>query len=213
MKIGIIGSATVAQTLGMGFIKHGHEVMLGTRDPSKLKDWLAKNPKAKAGSNAEAATFGEAIVLAVQGGAAKDALTLAGAANLAGKTIMDATNPIGGAPDANGILPYFTKLDRSLMEDLQAQLPAARFVKCFNSVGAPAMINPQFKSGERGTMFICGNDRAAKTQVAGILDQFGWDAEDMGPAQAARAIEPLCILWCIPGFKNNDWFHAFKMLR
>jgi 8-hydroxy-5-deazaflavin:NADPH oxidoreductase len=213
MKIGIIGSGSVAQTLGAGFIKHGHEVMLGTRDPAKLKDWLAKNPKAKAGSNAEAAKFGEAIVLAVLGGAAKDALALAGADNLAGKTVMDATNPIGGAPDANGILPYFTKLDHSLMEDLQAQNPKAHFVKCFNSVGGPAMVNPQFKAGGRASMFICGNDAGAKKQVTGILDQFGWDAEDLGPVEAARAIEPLCILWCIPGFKNNDWFHAFKMVR
>jgi 8-hydroxy-5-deazaflavin:NADPH oxidoreductase len=213
MKIGIIGSGSVAQTLGAGFLTHGHEVVLGTRDPAKLKDWLTNNPKAKAGSNAEAATFGEAIVLAVQGSAAKDALTLAGAANLAGKTIMDATNPIGGAPDAHGILPYFTKLDRSLMEDLQAQFPKSHFVKCFNSVGAPAMVNPQFKAGGRASMFICGNDEAAKKQVTGILDQLGWDAEDMGPAEAARVIEPLCVLWCIPGFKNNDWFHAFKMVR
>jgi 8-hydroxy-5-deazaflavin:NADPH oxidoreductase len=213
MKIGIIGSGSVAQTLGSGFIKHGHEVMLGTRDPLKLKDWLAKNAKAKAGSNADASAFGEVIVLAVLGGAAKDALALAGAGNLAGKTIMDATNPIGGAPDAHGILPYFTKLDHSLMEDLQAQFPESHFVKCFNSVGAPAMVNPAFKTGGRASMFICGNDEGAKKQVTGILDQFGWDAEDMGPAEAARAIEPLCILWCIPGFKNNDWFHAFKMVR
>jgi 8-hydroxy-5-deazaflavin:NADPH oxidoreductase len=213
MKIGVIGSGSVAQTLGSGLIKHGHEVMLGTRDPSKLKDWQAKNAKAKVGSFADAAAHGEALILAVLGGAAKEALTLAGANHLASKLIMDATNPIGGAPDANGILPYFTKLDRSLMEDLQAQFPKSHFVKCFNSVGAPAMVNPQFKEGGRASMFICGNDESAKKQASTILNQLGWDAEDMGPAEAARAIEPLCILWCIPGFKNNDWFHAFKMVR
>lgn len=213
MKIGIIGSGSVAQTLGAGFIKHGHEVTLGTRDAAKLKDWQSKNAKAKAGSFADAAKFGEAIVLAVQGAHAMDALKMAGADNLAGKTVMDATNPISGAPDAGGILPLFTSPGGSLMEDLQAAAPKANFVKCFNSVGAPGMVNPQFKSGQRGSMFICGNDDGAKKQVTKILDQFGWDAEDMGPAAAARAIEPLVVLWCIPGFKNNDWFHAFKMVR
>jgi predicted dinucleotide-binding enzyme len=74
------------------------------------------------------------------------------------------------------------------------------------------MVNPQF--GEtRPTMFICGNDATSKRQVAAILDQFGWDAADMGSVEAARAIEPLCILWCIPGFLRNEWSHAFKLLR
>jgi 8-hydroxy-5-deazaflavin:NADPH oxidoreductase len=213
MKIGIIGSGAVAQTLGAGLIKHGHDVMLGTRDPAKLSDWQAKTAKAKVGSFADAAAFGDAIILAVLGGAAKDALRLAGKEALAGKIVMDATNPIAGAPDPNGILPYFTTLDRSLMEELQAEFTKSHFVKCFNSVGAPAMVNPQFKAGGRASMFICGNDEGAKKQVRALLDQLGWDAEDMGPAAAARAIEPLCILWCIPGFKDNDWFHAFRMVR
>lgn len=213
MKIGIIGSAGVAQTLAAGFIKHGHEVKLGTRDPAKLADWLAKNPKATAGSNADAARFGEIVVLSVKGSAAREALKLAGEENLAGKTVIDTTNPISGAPDGNGILPYSTSLDRALMEELQAAAPAAHFVKCFNSVGGPVMVNPQFTGGGRASMFICGDNEGAKAQVVKILDQFGWDAEDLGGVSAARAIEPLCILWCIPGFKRNDWFHAFRMMR
>jgi 8-hydroxy-5-deazaflavin:NADPH oxidoreductase len=73
------------------------------------------------------------------------------------------------------------------------------------------MVNPQFKSG-KPTMFICGNDEAAKLTVSGILDQFGWETADMGKAEAARAIEPLCMLRCIPGFLHNQWVHAFKLL-
>ena len=74
------------------------------------------------------------------------------------------------------------------------------------------MVDPQFKDG-KPTMFICGNDEHAKKQVSKILDQFGWEISDMGAVEAARAIEPLCILWCIPGFLQNSWTHAFKLLK
>jgi predicted dinucleotide-binding enzyme len=212
MKIGILGSGSVATTLAAGFIKHGHEVTLGTRDKSKLADFAKENPKAKIASFDEAAKFGTVLVLTVKGSAAESALKLAGSENLAGKTIIDTTNPIADAPPENGVLKYFTDLNTSLMEILQAKYPQAHFVKAFNSVGAAAMVNPSFKGG-KPSMFIAGNDAPAKTTVTGILDQFGWETEDLGSAAAARAIEPLCMLWCIPGFAKNDWFHAFKMLR
>jgi predicted dinucleotide-binding enzyme len=98
------------------------------------------------------------------------------------------------------------------MERLQRLAPQANFVKAFNSVGSALMVNPALKGGPP-TMFICGNNPQAKKDVASILHTFGWESEDMGPAEAARAIEPLCILWCIPGFARNDWTHAFKVLR
>ena len=213
MKVGIIGSGVVGQTLAAGFVKHGHEVEIGTREPAKLKDWSAKNPRVKVKSSADAATFGEIIVLAVAGDAALEALKPAGAAAIAGKTVIDACNPIGGGPPVNGVLSFFTPQNESLMEQLQKAYPAAHFVKAFNSVGSGQMVNPKFAGG-RPTMFICGNDGNAKKTVAQILDQFGWDTEDMGSAEAARAIEPLCRLWCIPGIGMNDWSpHAFKLLR
>jgi 8-hydroxy-5-deazaflavin:NADPH oxidoreductase len=212
MKIGIIGSGDVAKTLAAGFLKHGHDVTLGTREVAKLAEFAKINPKTKIGSFNDAAKFGELVVLAVKGSVAARALEAAGAANLAGKTIIDATNPLADAPPENGILKYFTTLESSLMEQLQKLFPKAHFVKAFNSVGAATMVNPQFKGG-KPSMFIAGNDPDAKKTVAAILEQFGWDVEDMGGAEAARAIEPLCILWCIPGFARNDWFHAFKMLR
>jgi 8-hydroxy-5-deazaflavin:NADPH oxidoreductase len=211
MKVGILGSGDVAKSLASGFIKHGHQVTLGTRDAAKLKDFVAQHRGAQPASFADAAKFGEVVVLAVKGTAALDALKAAGAANLAGKPVIDATNPIAEAPPTNGVLKFFTNLDQSLMEQLQSAFPDASFVKAFNSVGNAAMINPQFKGG-KPTMFICGNDDEAKTTVHGILDQFGWETADMGKAEAARAIEPLCMLWCIPGFLRNDWFHAFKLL-
>lgn len=211
MKVGILGSGTVAKTLGAGFVKHGHQVVAGTRDPRKLAEWAAATG-AKVGSFADAAKFGELVVLAVKGTAGEDVLRLAGADALAGKVVMDATNPIAASPPVHGVLRFFTTLDESLMERLQRAYPAARFVKAFNSVGNARMVNPTFAGG-RPTMFICGNDDAARALVAGVCDQFGWDVADYGKAEAARAIEPLCMLWCIPGFLRNEWTHAFQVMH
>jgi len=212
MKIGVIGSGDVAKTLAGGFLVHGYEVLIGTRTPAKLRDWNVQNPRARVGTFAEAAKFAEVIVLAVKGAVSAEALRGAGAANLAGKPVIDATNPIAESPPHHGVLKFFTNLDESLMERLQREFPAAHFVKAFNSVGSACMVNPSFEGG-RPTMFICGNDEAAKQAVEAVLERFGWDSEDMGKVEAARAIEPLCMLWCIPGFVRNDWRHAFKLLR
>jgi 8-hydroxy-5-deazaflavin:NADPH oxidoreductase len=212
-KVGILGSGAVAQALGKGFIRHGAGVMLGTRDAAKLADWRkGAGGKAAVGSFSEAAAFGEVIALAVKGTAAEKVVAAAGASNLNGKTILDATNPIAEAAPVNGVIQYFTGPNESLMERLQKQVPGARFVKCFSSVGNASMVNPDF-GGEKPTMFICGNDEAARKQTAGILTAFGWEIEDMGMAEAARAIEPLAMLWCIPGFRQNRWTHAFRLLK
>jgi predicted dinucleotide-binding enzyme len=211
MNIGIVGSGIVAQTLGAGFLKHGHTVMLGSREPKKLAPWQSQHSGAKLGSFADAAKFGEVVVLAVKGEVALGVLRVV-ADGLAGKTVIDTSNPIADAPPVNGVLKFFTSLDESLLEQLQKACPKARFVKAFSSVGSTKMVNPQFAGGPP-TMFICGNDAAAKQAVTRILDEFGWDTLDLGGATAARAIEPLCILWCIPGFLNNEWTHAFKVLH
>jgi 8-hydroxy-5-deazaflavin:NADPH oxidoreductase len=212
MTIGILGSGDVAKALAAGFLSHSHQVMLGTRQPAKLAEWLSSRPNAVVGSMAEAAIFGEIIVLAVKGAAAVDALRAAGASHLQGKTVIDTTNPIANAAPQNGVLKFFTTLDESLMERLQREFAGVRFVKAFNSVGHALMVNPQFTGG-RPTMFVCGNDEGAKRAVGAILDKFGWETADMGGVEAARAIEPLCMLWCIPGFLRQDWAHAFKLLR
>ena len=136
MKIGVIGSGVVGKTLAAGFLKHGHAVTIGTRDVGKLKDWAGQHKSAKVAGFAETAAFGEVVVLAVAGGAALDALKLIGAANVDGKPVIDATNPIGGGPPVHGVLSFFTSLTDSLMERLQKAYPKARFVKAFNSVGA-----------------------------------------------------------------------------
>jgi predicted dinucleotide-binding enzyme len=209
-KIGILGSGQVAQTLGAGFIKHGYSVMVGSRHPSKLEEWKQKTGNVQTGSFEEAADFGNIVVLAVKGTAAEE-LVGSVRASLSGKTVLDATNPIAEAPPENGVLKFFTTLDDSLLERLQRLAPEANFVKAFNSVGSVRMINPKLES--RPTMFICGNNDKAKEEAKTILDQFGWDTADMGKAQSARAIEPLCILWCIPGFLKNQWTHAFKLLN
>jgi 8-hydroxy-5-deazaflavin:NADPH oxidoreductase len=212
MKVGILGSGDVGRTLAAGFLKHDYDVAIGTRDPAKLADWGRKHPRARIGSFAEAADFGELAVLSVKGTAAAEAVRAAGTRALAGKTVIDTTNPIADAPPQHGVLKFFTSLEESLMERLQRQFPDVRFVKAFNSVGSARMVNPEFATG-KPTMFICGNDAAAKQTVTRILGQFGWDTADMGSVEAARAIEPLCMLWCIPGLLHNQWTHAFSLLR
>jgi 8-hydroxy-5-deazaflavin:NADPH oxidoreductase len=213
MKVGIIGSGVVGQTLAAGFVKHGHQVEIGTRDPAKLKEWSTTNPGVGVRPFADAAAFGDVVVLAVGGEVAQQVLALIGPDTLDGKTVIDACNPIGGGPPVNGVLRFFTPQNESLMEQLQRAYPFAHFVKAFNSVGTAQMVNPEFAGG-RPTMFICGNEADAKDTVTKILDQFGWDTEDMGAIEAARPIEALCMLWCIPGIGKNDWSpHAFKLLR
>jgi hypothetical protein len=211
-KVAILGSGTVGETLANGFLKHGYAVMRGSREPAKLDGWkTGAGANASTGTFADAAKWADLAVLAVKGTAAEAAIGLAGADNLAGKTVLDATNPIADAPPVHGVLQYFTAMNESLIERLQKKAPKAKLVKCFSSVGAAFMVNPPFK--DKPTMFICGDDAGAKKQAAEILTQFGWETADMGAIEAGRAIEPLCILWCLPGLSGGTWTHAFKLLQ
>lgn len=211
-KVGIIGSGIVARTLGNGFLAHGHEVMLGSRDAAKLAEWQSQGgAKAHTGSFEQAARFGDIIVLAVKGAAAADAIDLSGPQNLHWKTVIDTTNPIANAAPENGVLRFSSSINESLMEQLQGRFPEVHFVKAFNSVGNAYMVNPQMP--ENPTMFICGNKDTARQEVHDILLKFGWEVEDMGKATAARAIEPLCMLWCIPGLTEGRWNHAFRLIK
>jgi predicted dinucleotide-binding enzyme len=211
-KVGIIGSGNVAKSLGNGFLKHNYKVMLSSRDISKLNEWKEKGgDRAYTGSYKDAAEFGEIIVLAVKGLGAANAIEEAGPQNLQWKTVIDTTNPLADSPPENGVIKYFTSHDESLMEQLQTRFPEIHFVKAFNSVGNAFMVNPPF--AEQPTMFICGNNDEAKKKVEHVLEQFGWGIEDMGKATGARAIEPLCMLWCIPGMLRGQWNHAFRLVR
>jgi len=212
-NIGIIGSGLVGRALARGFQKYGYNVMIGSRSPEvqeKLKKDLGG--KVLSGNFTEVAAFADIIVLAVKGSAAREALNLCGESNLSAKIVIDVTNPIEERQPENGVLFFFTKQNESLMEILQVSHPSAFFVKAFNSVGNAHMVDPDF-GGAKPTMFICGNSKEAKAKVSEILEKFGWDVEDLGMMQAARAIEPLCKLWCIPGFREDSWNHAFKLLR
>ncbi|HUR94401.1 MAG TPA: NAD(P)-binding domain-containing protein [Gemmatimonadales bacterium] len=209
-KFGVLGSGEVGQELAKGLRGIGHEVRIGSRDPRKLAAYTAET-KIPNGTFAEVAKWGDALVLAVLGSAAEDVLRQVGVENFAGKLVIDTTDPITEAPPRDGVLECFTGPNESLMERLQKAAPRARFVKAFNSVGSAMMVNPKFAGG-KPTMFYCGNDPAARAETARILEQFGWEAADMGTAVAARAIEPLAVLWCIPGFREDRWTHAFKLL-
>lgn len=208
-KIGIIGSGIVGKVLATGFHKYGYQVMLGSGDKSK-REQFKNETGIQTGTFNETAAFGDIVLIAVKGDVAEKVMTGL-AKEISGKTVIDATNPIAEKPPVNGVIQFFTSLDNSLMERLQKLVPDAHLVKAFNCVGNAFMIDPDF--GQKPSMFICGNNASAKKDVTSLLEKVGWEAEDMGNVEAARAIEPLCMLWCIPGIRENKWSHAFKLLK
>ncbi len=208
-KIGIIGSGDVGKTLAKGFSKYGYLVMLGSEDKSK-RESFRNETSIMTGTFSETATFAEIVILAVKGSAAEKVITSL-ADRIAGKIVIDTTNPIADKPPVNGVLQFFTSLDESLMERLQRLAPGSHLVKAYNCVGSVFMVDPGF--GQKPSMFICGNNDSAKKDVASLLEKTGWEAVDMGNVESARAIEPLCMLWCIRGFRENKWAHAFRLLR
>ena len=211
-KVGIIGSGDVGKTLAKGFLKHGYQVAIGSHHTEKLAEFKRENPQIETATFEQAAQSGDILVLCVKGTVAEKIIEKV-KRHLSGKTVIDTTNPIADAPPQNGVLKFFTSLDESLMERLQKIAPDAQFVKALNSIGSGLMINPNFGDNSTPTMFICGNNEDAKKIVYETLEKFGFEIEDMGKAESARAIEPLCILWCIPGFLRNEWTHAFKLLK
>jgi predicted dinucleotide-binding enzyme len=213
MQVGILGSGAVGQALGKGLADLGHEVKIGTRDPGqdKIKAWVGKTgPKASAGTYAEAAAFGELLVLATPWAGTKNAIKLSESINFIDKIVIDVTNPLdfSSGPPPKLALGHTD----SGGEQVQRWLSDAHVVKAFNIIGAPFMVNPQFAGGPPD-MFICGNDEAAKKKVTEILTAFGWSTIDLGGIEASRYIEPLAMVWITYGFRTNQWSQAFKLLR
>ena len=212
VKVGILGSGDVGKVLAKGFLKNGYQVAIGSDHPEKLTEFKRENPEMETATFEQAAQSGDIVVVCVKGTVAEKIVEKV-KRHITGKTVIDTTNPIADAPPQNGVLKYFTSLEESLMERLQTIAPDAQFVKAFNSIGSALMVNPEFGDDTKPTMFICGNNDDAKKKVQEILEKFGFEVEDMGKVESARAIEPLCILWCIPGFLRNEWSHAFKVLK
>ena len=212
VKVGILGSGDVGKVLAKGFLKNGYQVAIGSDHPEKLTEFKRENPEMETATFEQAAQSGDIVVVCVKGTVAEKIVEKV-KKHITGKTVIDTTNPIADAPPQNGVLKYFTSLEESLMERLQTIAPDAQFVKAFNSIGSALMVNPEFGDDTKPTMFICGNNDDAKKKVHEILETFGFEVEDMGKVESARAIEPLCIIWCIPGFLRNEWSHAFKLLK
>ncbi len=213
MKIGMLGSGDVGQSLGLGFVSLGHEVMMGSRDPGKgdIKAWKAKaGAKASAGTLAEAAAFGDMAVVATQWSGTENAIRLAGPAHFAGKVVVDVTNPLLFRPNAPPALAVSGQ--DSACEQIQRWLPKAKVVKAFNSVSSLHMIRPEFPGGPPD-MFICGNDADAKALIVGICRDFGWGVIDLGGIEAARLIEPLALVYIVNAIRTDKWDYAFKLLK
>jgi predicted dinucleotide-binding enzyme len=213
LKVGILGTGDVGKALGNAFIALGHEVKMGSREAhnEKAEAWVSTSGiDASSGTFANAAGFGDIVVLALLWTGTENALKLAGARNFAGKVVIDATNPLVFEPGKPPALALGHT--DSAGEQVQRWLPQAHVVKAFNTVGFAHMFKPDFPGGPPD-MFIAGNDEAAKETVTGILKSFGWSTIDAGGIDASRLLEPLCILWVAHGMRTGTWNHAFKLLR
>ena len=213
MKIGVLGSGDVGQALGSGLLSLGHEVRMGSREAGneKARAWVAKSGvKASQGTFADAAAFADLAVLATLWSGTENVIQQAEPRNLAGKVVIDATNPLVFTPNE----PPSLALGHtdSGGEQVQRWLPKSRVVKCFNIVGYAHMVHPDFPGGPPD-MFLCGNDAEAKKTVTGICQAFGWPVIDIGGIEGARLLEPICILWVLYGIRSKTWNHAFKLLR
>jgi 8-hydroxy-5-deazaflavin:NADPH oxidoreductase len=214
MKVGVLGTGDVGRVLASGFISRGHQVKLGSRDASneKVRDWVAKNGKqASGGTFADAASYGEMLVLATLWSGTENAINLADPRNFSGKVVIDATNPLRFEPNKPPALALGHT--DSGGEQVQRWLSDALVVKAFNIVGNASMVDPQLPGGPPD-MFICGNDAGAKERVREVLRSFGWpETIDIGGIEGARELESLCILWVKYGIAKSVWTHAFKVLH
>ncbi|MCI0685988.1 MAG: NAD(P)-binding domain-containing protein [Sporichthyaceae bacterium] len=198
MRIGILGTGTVGRTLGARLVQLGHEVVLGARQATNeaARQWASElGERAAAGTFADAAAHGEVVVNATAGVASVAALQAAGADRLDGKVLVDVANPLDSSA---GMPPTLSILNTdSLGEAIQRQFPAARVVKALNTINANVMVDPARVPGEH-TVFVAGNDPAAKSVVVGILRELGWPASsviDLGDITAARGLEMYLALW------------------
>lgn len=212
-RVGVLGTGEVGQRLAAGFLKHGHTVTIGSRDPEKpeLREWLSGDGVGiKAGAFAESAADGELLVMAVLGDAAEQVIVDAGPENFAGKVVIDAMNPLDFSA---GFPPKLSVSGQdSLGERVQRALPGAKVVKAFNIIGSAYFVDPSFREG-RPTMLIAGDDADAKRTVTDLLTDFGWsDIVDIGGIEGSRELEAICIAWVKVGGVRGAWDHGFKLL-
>ncbi|MEU3498381.1 NADPH-dependent F420 reductase [Kitasatospora cineracea] len=218
MRIGIIGTGTVGRTLGGKLVALGHEVTLGSRSKGNAaaEDWAARTgPLAHPGTFAEAAAFGDLVINATGGTVALAAVELAGPENLAGKTLLDVSNPLVFAPDGEVTLDPVN--DDSIGERLQRALPDTKVVKALNTVNCEVMVDPGRVPGEH-QLFVAGEDAGAKAQVTALLGEFGWPADavlDLGGIDAARGLEMLMPFWLrlMRHYGHADFNYAIRTAR
>lgn len=200
MRIGILGSGVVGQTLARGLARHGHEVRIGTR-----KDAVEDLP---VGSPASVVESADLVFLSVLGTVAVEVATGV-SEQLHGKVLIDTTNPLDFSSGRPGLFVGHTD---SLGEQVQRAVPEAQVVKAYNTVGNTLMVDPDLPDGPP-SMFIGGDSDEAKAAVTALLETTGWDVVDLGGIEASRYLEPMCIAWVLHGARTGTWDHAFRLLR
>ena len=199
MRVAILGTGMVGRGLAARFAELGHTVTVGTRDPERSTSggteyalWLAAQPTIDTRTFAEAAATGEVVINATNGHVSLEVLHLAGAENLAGKVLIDVANPIEFGPEG---LTLFVKDTDSLAEQIQHAFPEARVVKTLNTLNVSMMVNPGQLS-EETTLFVSGDDEAAKATATSLLNDLGHhDVVDLGDITTARGAEMWLSLW------------------
>jgi predicted dinucleotide-binding enzyme len=214
MKVAVLGTGDVALSLAKGFISEKHSVKIGSRTSGDklgecIKKLVAGGFSADGGTFFDVAKWADMIVVATLGTEIVSTVKSAGAANLSGKLVLDATNPLDFSA---GFPPKLALVEgQSGGWACQSAAPEAKVVKCFNTVGHSYFYKPTFKEGTPD-MFICGNDQEAKLMTKDLLKAFGWGTKDIGTIGLSSALEAMCVAWLGYGATSNTWTHAFKLL-
>lgn len=208
MKIAVLGTGNMGSGLGKRWAEKGHSVRFGSRDPAKAKELASSvGHNASAASVAEAAKFGDAVLLAVPWSGVAD--TLAAAGSLKGKLLIDCTNPL--TPDFMDLVVGHTT---SGAEEVAKLTPSAKVVKAFNTIFAQIVHSSAAFGPERATVFYCGDDAAAKGTVARLIDEIGFEPVDAGPLKNARYVEPLAELMIQMAYAlGTGPMQAVKLMR
>ena len=210
--IALLGAGNVGTTIGTGLDKHGHRVVLASREPNgdKVRAWVDEmGEEASSASYDDAIAAADCVFFCVPGRAIEETLAAIDTAALEGRVVVDVTNDT--AVTADGALTLKRGLEDSAAQIIQRTAPGARVVKAFNTTGVHSMVEPKVQCGPP-SMPICGDDAAAKETVGEIVREFGWEPVDLGGVDTAPVLEATLLPWLLYGRATGRWDHCLKFV-